>query len=60
MKLGFYIIRTTYKNQIYENELVVLRFPKSIHDFLRCLRERNLEIRATREGKTTHIMLIEK
>jgi len=60
VKLGFYIIRKRYKNQVYENELVLLRFPIELHEILRCLRNRRLEIKATREGNTTHVMLIDK
>ena len=60
VKLGFYIIRKRYKNQVYENELVLLRFPIELHEILRCLRNRRLEIKATREGNTTHVILIDK
>jgi len=60
VKLGFYIIRKRYKKQVYENELVLLRFPIELHEILRCLRNRRLEIKATREGNTTHVMLIDK
>ena len=60
VKLGFYIIRKRYKNQVYEHELVLLRFPIELHEILRCLRNRRLEIKATREGNTTHVILIDK
>jgi hypothetical protein len=60
VKLGFYIIRKHYKKQVYENELVLLRFPVELHEILRCLRNRRLEIKAAREGKTIHVMLIDK
>ena len=60
VKLGFYIIRKRYKKQVYENELVLLRFPVELHEILRCLRNRRLEIKATREGNTTHVILIDK
>ncbi len=60
VKLGFYKVKKRYKNGVYEHEEVCLRFPKELHDFLRCLRYRRLEIKATREGNTTNIMLIDK
>ena len=34
--------------------------PKELHEFLRCLRNHQLEIKASRDGKTTHIILIDK
>ncbi len=60
VKLGFYVVRKRYKGEVYEHELVCLRFPKELHEILKCLRERKLEVKATREGNVTHIMLIEK
>jgi hypothetical protein len=60
VKLGFYIVRKHCKKGVREYEEVCMRFPKELHEFLRCLRYRQLEIKATREGNTTHIMLIEK
>jgi hypothetical protein len=59
VKLQFRVIRKRYKNGVYKYEEVSLNFPKELHDFLRCLRNRKLEIKASREGKTTHIMLID-
>ena len=59
VKIGFYIVKKTYKGKERQYEEVCLRFPKDLHEFLRCLRNRKLEISATREGKTTHIMLID-
>ena len=34
--------------------------PKELHEFLRCLCNHQLEIKASRDGKTTHIILIDK
>jgi|WetSurMetagenome_2_1015567.scaffolds.fasta_scaffold37077_4 hypothetical protein len=59
VKLGFYKVKKTYKRKVREYEEVTLHFPKELHEFLRCLRNRQLEIKANREGKTTHIMLID-
>lgn len=59
VKIHFRIIRKKYKNRVYECEEASMNFPKELHDFLRCLRDRQLEIKASREGKTTHITLIE-
>jgi hypothetical protein len=59
VKIHFVIIRKQYKNKVYEYEQVTMHFPKDMHDFLRCLRNRHLQIKAKRKGKTTHIMLID-
>jgi hypothetical protein len=60
VKIGFYTVRKRGKRGIQEYEEVYMRFPKELHEFLRCLRHRQLEVKATREGNTTHIILIEK
>ncbi len=60
VKLGFYVIKKDGKRGVREYEEVYLRLPKELHEFMRCLRNRQLEIKATREGNITHIMLIEK
>ena len=59
VKLGFYKSEETYKKRVKEYEEVTLHFPKDLHEFLRCLRNHELEIKASREGKITHIMLID-
>jgi len=60
VKIGFYIVKKRGKKGTHEYEEVCMRFPKELHEFLRCLRYRQLEIKATREGDVTHIMLIDK
>lgn len=60
VKLGFYIIKKDGKRGVREYEEVYLRLPKELHESVRCLRNRQLEIKATREGNITHILLIEK
>ena len=60
VKIGFYIVKKHGKKGTHEYEEVCLRFPKELHEFLRSLHHRQLEIKATREGNTTHIMLIDK
>jgi hypothetical protein len=59
VKLGFYKVAKKYKNRVREYEEVTLHFPKELHEFLRCFRNHQREIKANREGKTTHIMLID-
>jgi hypothetical protein len=59
-KLGFYIVKKRYKRDVYQHEEVCMRFPKELHDFLRCLRNHQLDIKASREGNTTIIKLIDK
>jgi hypothetical protein len=60
VKIGFYIIEKRGKKGIGRYEEVCMRFPKELHEFLRCLQHCQLEIKATREGNITYIMLIEK
>jgi hypothetical protein len=60
VKLSFYIVKKRCKKGVREYEEVCIRFPKELHGFLRCLQHRQLEIKATREGNVTHIMLIDK
>ncbi len=60
VKLGFYVIRKEGKRGVREYEEVYLRFPKELHEFLRCLRFRRLRVEASRNGKRTTIVLIEE
>lgn len=60
VKLGFYRVKKRYKNNIYVHEEVCLRFPKELHEFLRCLRYRQYEIKAAKQGNTVFITLVEK
>ncbi|HSV50255.1 MAG TPA: hypothetical protein VLH35_08050 [Candidatus Acidoferrales bacterium] len=60
VKLGFYVIKKDGKKGLREYEEVYLRLPKELHELVRCLRNQQLEIKASREGNITHIMLIEK
>ena len=46
-KLGFYIVKKRYKRDVYQHEEVCMRFPKELHDFLRCLRNHQLDIKAS-------------
>ncbi len=59
VKLQFRIIRKRGKNGVYQYEEVSMNFPKELHEFLRCLRNHQLEIKASREGKTTYVTLID-
>ena len=60
VKLGFYVVRKHGKRGVGEYEGVCLRFPKEHHSLLRFLKHRQLEVKATREGNTIHIILKEK
>ena len=60
VKIGFYVIKRHGKTGNHEYEEVGMHFPKELHDFLRCLRNRELEIKATRKGNVTYIILIDK
>lgn len=56
VKIRFRMVPSSYKNgnTIYEYEEVSLNFPKDVHDLLRFLQEREIEIRGYREGKKVH------
>jgi hypothetical protein len=58
-RIHFRITRKTYKGKVSTSEEATMNFPKSLHDFFRCISERRLEIRASREGRVTTIQLIE-
>jgi hypothetical protein len=60
VKIGFYIVEKRGKKGIGMYEEVCMQFPKELHEFLRCLQHHQLEIKATRAGNITHIMLIDK
>ena len=59
VKIRFRLVPRSYKNgrTIYEHEEVSLNFPKDIHELLRFLKEREIEIRGYREGKKVHLEL---
>ncbi len=61
VKLGFYIIKKRGKKMgLRKYEEVCLHFPKELHELLRCLRDKNLEVKAAKEGNIIHITLTEK
>lgn len=62
VKLQFRLVRKPYKNgrRIYLHEEVTLNFPKNLHEILRSLRDRKLEIKGYREDKKVHIILSDK
>jgi hypothetical protein len=62
VKIRFRIIAQPYKNgkTIYHNEEVSLNFPKHIHELLRFLADKKLEICGYRTGKRLHIELYDK
>jgi hypothetical protein len=62
VKLKFSKIIKRYKNgkRVYQYEQVSLNFPKELHEMLQCLRNRKLEIKASRVGKIISLQLIDK
>lgn len=58
-RIHFRVTWKKYKHDFYYSEEASTYFPKELHNFLRCISERRLEIKATREGKTTIITLTE-
>jgi hypothetical protein len=62
VKLQFRIIEKTYKNglRVYKHEEVTLNFPKELHELLRVLDDKKLEIRGYKEGNKIHLIFSEK
>ncbi len=58
-RIHFRLTHKTYKGKVSSSEEVLMYFPKELHGLLRCISERRLEIKASREGKVTVIMLRE-
>jgi hypothetical protein len=61
-KLRFSKIIKRYKNgkRVYQYEQVSLNFPKELHEMMQCLRNRQLEIKASRINNIICIQLIDK
>ena len=59
VKLHFRITKKPNKNgtRVYQSEEVTLNFPKDLHELLRFLRNKKLEIDGYKEGKKVHIIL---
>jgi hypothetical protein len=62
VKLHFSVAKKRCKNGkvVYQYERSALIFPRDLYEFMLCLKNKQLEIKATREGKVTHIYLIQK
>jgi hypothetical protein len=61
VKLHFRVIEKPYKKglRVYKHEEVTLNFPKNLHELLRFLRDKKLEIKGYKEGKKIHIIICE-
>jgi len=62
VRLQFRIIEKPYKKglRVYKHEEVTLNFPKELHELLRILRDKKLEIKGYREGNKIHLILGDK
>ena len=62
VKLQFRIVKKPYKNglRVYAHEEVTLNFPKDLHELLRFLCDKKLEIKGYKEGKKIHLILGDK
>ena len=58
-RIHFRVTGKRYKDKVHSSEEASMYFPKELHDLLRCISERRLEIKVTREDKTTIITLTE-
>jgi len=59
VKLQFRTIEKSYKRglRVYKHEEVTLNFPKELHELLRVLCNKKIEIRGYREGNKIHLIL---
>lgn len=59
VRLQFRIVERLYKNglRVYRHEEVTLNFPKELHEILKVLRGKKLEIKGYREGNKIHLIL---
>jgi hypothetical protein len=58
VRFQFRIVERTYKNglRVYRHEEVTLNFPKELHELLRVLGGKKLEIKGYREGNKIHLI----
>ncbi len=59
MRIHFRTTRRVYKGNVSTSEEATMNFPKELHELFRCISNRRLEIKASREGKVTTITLTE-
>ena len=62
VRLQFRIVKKFYKKglRVYTNEEVTLNFPKDLHELLRSLRDKKLEIEGNKEDKKIHLILSDR
>lgn len=62
VRLQFRIIEKSYKKglRVYKHEEVTLNFPKELHELLRILCDKKLEIKGYAEGNKVHLILCYK
>ena len=62
VRLQFRIIKKSYKNglSVYKHQEVTLNFPKELHELLRFLSDKKLEIKGYREGNKVHLVICDK
>ncbi len=62
VRLQFRTVKKSYKKglRVYKHEEVTLNFPKDLHELLRFLRDKKLEIKGYKDGKKIHFILSEK
>ncbi len=62
VRLQFRVVKKSYKKglRVYAHEEVTLNFPRDLHELLRFLRDKKLEIKGYHEDKKIHLILSEK
>ncbi len=59
VRIHFRTTRRVYKGKVSTSEEATMNLPKELHELFRCIGERRLEIKASREGRVTTITLTE-
>lgn len=60
MKLQFRKAKRTYKRKTYEYERVSLDFPTALNEILECLRDKEVRVELSKQGKTFNLILTEE
>ena len=62
VRLQFRIVEKSYKKglRVYKHEEVTLNFPKELHELLRGLCDKKLEIKGYKEDNKIHLIFADK
>ena len=60
VKIRFRVLEKKYKGRVSTSEEVSVNFPKDLHELLRFLKDKTVEMKGRREGKTAVITIWDK